>query len=136
LLSSFPANTLVDHETLGDVERVVRVKSDYQETLDEMLLENFLLPLRGWAHARGSRSRNQAHGSPGNVLEVAVTNLSANRIRDLDVRGVSWKNFHDINYVGLDYKPFDASKWLVRASGLIGPVTLTPLVTDPPQARD
>ena len=63
----------------------------------------------------------------GNTLEVEVTNLSANRIRDLDVRGVSWKIFHDINYVGLDYKPFDASKWPVRPSGLIGPVTLQAL---------
>jgi len=24
---------------------------------------------------------------------------------------VKWKNFYDINFVGLDYKPFDASNW-------------------------
>lgn len=65
--------------------------------------------------------------SRGNVLEIEVTNLSANRIRDLDRRGVRWKIFHDINYVNLDYKPFDASAWPVRTSGLVGPVTLTPL---------
>jgi hypothetical protein len=63
----------------------------------------------------------------GNVLEVEVTNLSANRIRDLDRRGVKWKNFEDINVVNIDYKPFDASKWAVRESGLIGPVTVTAL---------
>ena len=63
----------------------------------------------------------------GNVLEVEVTNLSANRIRDLDRRGVKWKNFHDINIVGLDYKPFDASNWPLADSGLLGPVTLTPV---------
>jgi hypothetical protein len=63
----------------------------------------------------------------GNVLEVEVTNLSANRIRDLDRRGMKWKNFEDINVVNIDYKPFDASKWEVRESGLIGPVTVTPL---------
>jgi hypothetical protein len=62
-----------------------------------------------------------------NVLEVEVTNQSANRIRDLDRRGVKWKNFEDINVVNIDYKPFDASKWEVRESGLLGPVTLTPL---------
>ncbi len=60
----------------------------------------------------------------GNRLEVEVTNLCANRIRDLDRRGVKWKNFHDINLVGLDYKPFDASSWPLTESGLIGPVTL------------
>jgi hypothetical protein len=65
-----------------------------------------------------------------NLLEIDVTNLSANRIRDLDRRSVPWKIFHDINYVGIDYKPFDASPWPVRASGLIGPVTLTPLAPE------
>ena len=49
------------------------------------------------------------------------------RIRDLDRRGVQWKNFRDINFVGIDYKPFDASRWPVRESGLLGPVTLQPL---------
>lgn len=63
----------------------------------------------------------------GNVLEIEVTNLSANRIRDLDRRGVSWKVFHDINFVGIDYRPFDASNWPVRPAGLLGPVTLQPL---------
>jgi hypothetical protein len=60
----------------------------------------------------------------GNRLEVEVTNLCANRIRDLDRRGVKWKNFYDINFVGLDYKPFDASSWPLTDSGLMGPVTL------------
>jgi hypothetical protein len=62
-----------------------------------------------------------------NVLEVEVTNTSANRIRDLDRCGVKWKNFYDINIVSLDYKPFDASNWPVADSGLLGPVTLTPV---------
>ena len=63
----------------------------------------------------------------GNELQIEVTNLSANRIRDLDLRGVPWKVFEDINFVGLDYKPFDASGWPLQASGLLGPVRLQPL---------
>jgi hypothetical protein len=59
-----------------------------------------------------------------NVVEIEVTSVSANRIRDLDRRGVKWKNFHDINFVGIDYKPFDASGWPLRDCGLLGPVTL------------
>lgn len=59
-----------------------------------------------------------------NLLEVEVTNLAANRIRDLDRRGVVWRIFRDINFVNIDYKPFDASGWPVRDSGLLGPVTL------------
>lgn len=65
---------------------------------------------------------------PGeNVLEVEVTNVAANRVRDLDIRGVDWKKFHDINIVNIDYKEFDASVWPVRPAGLLGPVRLVPL---------
>jgi hypothetical protein len=63
----------------------------------------------------------------GNKLEIEVTNLSANRIRDLDKRGVDWKYFRDINIVNIDYKKFDASTWDVVDSGLIGPVRLVSL---------
>jgi hypothetical protein len=58
----------------------------------------------------------------GNVLEVEVTNVAANRVRDLDRRGVKWRNFSDINFVNIDYKAFDASGWAVREAGLLGPV--------------
>ena len=65
---------------------------------------------------------------PGkNLLEIEVTNLSANRIRDLDIRKVPWKIFHEINFVSHLYKRFDASKWSLTPSGLLGPVTLTPM---------
>ena len=103
---------------------------------------NFLLDLGRVAESARVRLNGRALGAlvappfqveigplepTGNVLEVEVTNLSANRIRDLDRRGVPWKIFRDINYVNIDYKPFDASGWPVRPSGLLGPVTLTPL---------
>jgi hypothetical protein len=65
-----------------------------------------------------------------NVLEIEVTNVSANRIRDLDRRGVPWRNFHDINFASIDYKTFDASKWPLQNSGLLGPVTLTSLARE------
>lgn len=60
----------------------------------------------------------------GNRLEIEVTGLAANRIRHLDQQKVPWRNFHDINFVNSDYKPFDASGWPVRDSGLAGPVVL------------
>ena len=67
---------------------------------------------------------------PGtNVLEIDVTNLGANRIRDLDKRGVEWRIMHEINFVNIRYKPFDASDWDLTPSGLLSPITLTPLKT-------
>jgi hypothetical protein len=65
--------------------------------------------------------------STGNKLEVEVTNVSANRIRDLDRRHVPWKYFGDINVVNVNYQRFDASNWLLADSGLLGPVMLTPM---------
>ncbi len=71
--------------------------------------------------------------SGSNVLEVSVTNLSANRIRDLDRRGVLWKKFYNVNFParlpenrGPDGL-FTAAGWDPIESGLLGPVTLTPL---------
>jgi hypothetical protein len=65
----------------------------------------------------------------GNKLEVEVTNVSANRIRDLDRRHVPWKIFGDIGIVDVNYQPLDASDWPLTNSGLLGPVTLTPVET-------
>jgi hypothetical protein len=65
---------------------------------------------------------------PGrNVITLEVTNLAANRIRDLDIRGEPWKNFYEINFVNINYRNFDASKWPLQPSGLLGPVQLVPL---------
>lgn len=47
-----------------------RVVSDYRETLAELLLENFTTQWTNWAHSHGSITRNQAHGSPANLLDV------------------------------------------------------------------
>ncbi len=66
---------------------------------------------------------------PGrNTLALEVTNLPANRIRDLDVRKVEWKKFHEINFVNIFYRRFDASGWPLQLSGLLGPVKLVPLM--------
>ena len=68
-----------------------------------------------------------------NILQVIVTNSMANRIIDLDKRGVEWKKFYNINMSarlpenrGPDGL-FTAAKWEPKPSGLFGPVTITPL---------
>jgi hypothetical protein len=68
-----------------------------------------------------------------NQLQVIVTNGMANRIIDLDKKGVQWKKFYNVNMParlaenrGADGL-FTAVKWSAKASGLLGPVTITPL---------
>jgi hypothetical protein len=74
-----------------------------------------------------------AHLLATNTLEVTVTNLSANRIADLDQRGVPWKKFYNVNYPARfpenrgEDGLFTAARWQPLDSGLLGPVTLVPL---------
>lgn len=62
-----------------------------------------------------------------NTIRVEVTNLMANRIRYMDKNKISWRNYHEINFVNIKYKPFDATNWKVMPSGLAGPVRIIPM---------
>jgi hypothetical protein len=72
-----------------------------------------------------------------NELVVLASNLMANRIADLDRRGVPWKKFYNVNFpprLAANRGPdglFSAAKWTPLPSGLVGPVTLTPLRAKP-----
>ncbi len=70
---------------------------------------------------------------PENDLRIEVTNGMANRIIDMDKKGIPWKKFYNINMParlaenrGADGL-FTAAGWTPRLSGLCGPVTLTPI---------
>lgn len=54
-------------------EVTARVISDYRETMAELLQENFTKQWTDWAHRHGSLTRNQAHGSPGNLIDLYAT---------------------------------------------------------------
>lgn len=65
---------------------------------------------------------------PGkNTIRIQVANLMANRIIDMDRRQEQWRNFHEINFVNYNYKPFDAAGWEPMPSGLLGPVVIRPV---------
>lgn len=53
----------------GADDRSARIVRDYRQTLADMLLRNFTTVWADWAHGHGSRVRNQAHGSPGNIFD-------------------------------------------------------------------
>lgn len=60
-----------------------------------------------------------------NTIEIEVANLMANSIRHLDRNGIQWRNYHEINFVNIDYKPFDASNWKTMLSGLDGKIQIS-----------
>lgn len=62
-----------------------------------------------------------------NTIQIEVCNLMANRIRYMDQNKIQWRNYHEINFVNIDYKAFDASHWKVQPSGLDGQIQLMPL---------
>lgn len=97
---------------LGEVHEIARVR------LNGCDLGCRILPPYRFAIPAGCLKSN------ANRLEVEVTNLGANRLRWNDLQGVRWKCFTDINMVGYDYCPLDASKWPVLPSGLLGPVVI------------
>ena len=96
--------------SLGDVREIARVRLNGRD------LGVKFMPPYDFAIPTGVLSEK------GNVLEVEVTNLGANRLRWNDRNGVDWKYFSDINMVGMDYKKLDASKWKPLPSGLLTPV--------------
>jgi hypothetical protein len=67
-----------------------------------------------------------------NKLEIIVANLMANRIAYMDRNNLPWKIFYNTNMPARKRENvkdglFDASGWKPLSSGLIGPVTLTPV---------
>jgi hypothetical protein len=62
-----------------------------------------------------------------NTISIEVCNLMANRMRNMDINKQVWRNYHEINFVNINYKPFDASTWKVQPSGLGGKVDITAL---------
>lgn len=75
-------------------------------------------------------SKNQLKAS--NTLTISVSNGMANRVADLDRQHQEWKLFYNVNMAaklrenrGADGL-FSAAQWSPVASGLLGPVTLTP----------
>jgi hypothetical protein len=51
-------------------DNAARVMADYRETISDLLIENFTAQWTKWAHDNGSITRNQAHGSPANLIDT------------------------------------------------------------------
>ena len=59
-----------------------------------------------------------------NELRIEVTNLPANRISDLDRKGVQWRKMKEINVVNINYQKTTYADWTPMPSGLNSEVKL------------
>ena len=53
-----------------------------------------------------------------NTLRIEVTNLPANRIADMDRKGVNWRKMKEINVVDINYKKTTYAHWTPVPSGI------------------
>ena len=106
---------LRDHlpELLGYKDDGNQVLADYRETLSDLLLENFTQQWVAWAHKHGVKVRNQAHGSPANLLDlyaaVDIPEIEGFGLSEFGIKGLrtdpgkTKKNFSDVSM--LKYAP-------------------------------
>ena len=100
-------------ELLGVVDDGNQVLCDYRETLSDLLLENFTQQWVDWAHRHGVKVRNQAHGSPANLLDlyaaVDIPEIEGFGLSEFGIKGLrtdpgkTKKNFSDVSM--LKYAP-------------------------------
>ncbi len=67
-----------------------------------------------------------------NMLEIKVASLMANRISYMDKNNINWQKFYNINMSARKRENvkngiFNAANWQPLPSGLLGPVTLSPI---------
>ena len=116
------------------VDGAPKVVCDYRETLSDMLYHNFTQQWVAWAHSHGAIVRNQAHGSPANLLDlygaVDIPEIEGFGLSNFGIKGLrqdpgfTRKNFSDLSM--LKYassaahvmgKPFTSSEtftWLTE----------------------
>ena len=66
--------------------------ADYRETLGDLLLENFTEQWTAWAHKHGAITRNQAHGSPANLIDcyaaVDIPEIEGFGLSEFGIKGL------------------------------------------------
>ena len=111
-----------------------QVLSDYRETIADLLYENFTLQWVEWAHGHGAKVRNQAHGSPANLLDlysaVDIPEIEGFGLSEFGIKGLrtdsgfTRKNVSDVSMLKyassaahVSGKPFTSSEtftWLTE----------------------
>ena len=97
-----------------------RVLADYRQTLSDMLLNNFTRQWTAWAHSHGVTTRNQGHGSPGNLIDfyaaVDIPEIEGFGLTDFKIRGLRT----DPGFVRQNYSDFATLKYASSAAHITG----------------
>jgi hypothetical protein len=91
-------------------EKNARILSDYRQTISDLLLEKFTTHWTEWANKQGKSTRNQAHGSPGNILDL----YAASDIPEAEGTEVTRFKFASsaASVTGKRYASCEAATWL------------------------
>jgi hypothetical protein len=108
----------------GRKETRARVVADYRETMAELLLENFTRQWTAWAHGHGSLTRNQAHGSPGNLIDL----YAAVDIPECESFGISDFHVQELRRDSL-FKKNDSDLSMLKYASSAAHVTGKPLTS-------
>ncbi|MBQ0074055.1 MAG: glycosyl hydrolase family 2 [Prevotella sp.] len=112
------------------VDRDEKIVCDYRETLNDMLRENFTNQWVKWAHSHGMLVRNQAHGSPANLLDlyaaVDIPEIEGFGLSEFGIKGLrvdpGMTKLNDSDYSMFKYAPSAAH---VTGKNLVSSETFT-----------
>ncbi len=97
-----------------------RIISDYRETLSSLLLQNFTKNWTRWAHSLNSKTRSQAHGSPGNLIDlyaaVDIPECEGFGLSDFHIKGLRT----DYAMTRHNYSDFSMLKYASSAAHISG----------------
>jgi len=87
--------------------------ADYRETVSDLLLNVFTATWRDWAHGHGAIVRNQAHGSPANLLDVYasvdIPEIEGFGLSDFGIEGLRRDTLYKKNDADLSMLKYPAS---------------------------
>ncbi len=110
-------------------DETARLVADYRETIAELLLENFTQTWTAWAHSKGSKTRNQAHGSPGNLIDlyaaVDVPECEGFGLSDFNIPGLRKDSLTRKNDSDLSMLKYPASAAHIAGKRLVSSETFT-----------
>jgi hypothetical protein len=101
-------------------ENPTQVLIDYRETLSDMLLDNFTRQWTAWAHSHNVKTRNQAHGSPANLIDhyaaVDIPEVEGFGLSDFGIKGLRT----DADKVRPNYSDLSMLKYASSAAHITG----------------